>query len=80
MTKTNSRRSGLVQRLTLGPYTVWAALFIVVPLCFIAYYAFTDNDFKFTLDNVARFFTATSSVGDGGGGGGPAAENVEEIT
>ena len=65
MTKTNSRRSGLVQRLTLGPYTVWAALFIVVPLCFIAYYAFTDNDFKFTLDNVARFFTATSSVGDG---------------
>lgn len=65
MTKTNTRRSGLVQRLTLGPYTVWAALFIVVPLCFIAYYAFTDNDFNFTLDNVARFFTATSSVGEG---------------
>lgn len=65
MTKTNTRRSGLVQRLTLGPYTVWAALFIVVPLCFIAYYAFTDNDFNFTIDNVARFFTATSSVGEG---------------
>lgn len=65
MTKTNTRRSALVQRLTLAPYSLWAALFIVVPLCFIAYYAFTDNNFNFTFDNVARFFTATSVVGDG---------------
>ena len=46
----------------LAPYTVWAALFIVVPLAFVAYYAFTDNDFAFTFDNIARFFTATSTV------------------
>ena len=66
MNKTaNARRAGLVQRLTLAPYSVWAVLFIVVPLIFVAYYAFTDTDFNFTFDNIARFFTATSDIGDG---------------
>jgi spermidine/putrescine transport system permease protein len=44
---------------------VWATLFILVPLAFVAYYAFTDSDFNFTMDNVMRFFTATSVVDDG---------------
>ena len=44
----------------LGPYSLWALLFILVPLVFVAYYAFTDNNFQFTLENVQRFFTATS--------------------
>lgn len=61
----NARRAGLIQRLTLAPYSVWAVLFIVVPLFFVAYYAFTDNSFNFTFDNVARFFTATSATGAG---------------
>ena len=66
MNKTaNARRAGLVQRLTLAPYSVWAVLFIVVPLIFVAYYSFTDTDFNFTFDNIARFFTATSNIGDG---------------
>ena len=47
----------------LAPYSLWAVLFILVPLVFVAYYAFTDNDFLFTLDNVSRFFTATSNTG-----------------
>ncbi len=46
----------------LAPYSLWAIVFILVPLAFIAYYAFTDNSFQFTLDNVTRFFTATSQV------------------
>ena len=29
---------------------------------FVAYYAFTDNSFAFTFDNILRFFTATSEV------------------
>ena len=49
-------------RAALAPYTVWAVLFILVPLVFVAYYAFTDNAFHFTLENVKRFFTATSTV------------------
>ena len=62
-----ARRGSLIQRLCLAPYSVWAVLFIVVPLIFVAYYAFTDNAFNFTLDNVRRFFTATSNVTDEAG-------------
>ena len=61
----NANRAGLVQRLTLAPYSFWAVLFVVVPLFFVAYYAFTDAQFNFTIDNISRFFTATSAV-DGG--------------
>ncbi len=61
------RQSSLIQRLCLAPYSFWAVFFIVVPLIFVAYYAFTDNSFRFTTDNITRFFTATSSVTDDGG-------------
>lgn len=61
---TIKQRSGLVERLTLAPYSVWAVLFIVIPLLFVAYYAFTDTDYRFTFENISRFFTATSSVTD----------------
>ena len=50
----------------MAPYTLWAALFILVPLAFIAYYAFTDNDFRFTTEHFVRFFTAKSTVSEGG--------------
>ena len=56
---TRSKKAGWVPA---GPYTLWAALFILVPLVFVAYYAFTDNSFAFTFDNITRFFTATSVV------------------
>ena len=59
MNKKNS-----VQRITLTPYGIWAVLFILVPLIFVAYYAFTDSNFNFTFDNVVRFFTATSNITD----------------
>ena len=52
-----------VQRAALGPYGVWALLFVVVPLIFVAYYAFTDNAFRFTTENMTRFFTARSANG-----------------
>lgn len=54
------RKSGI--NLALAPYSLWSVLFIVVPLVFIAYYAFTDNDFNFTTEHITRFFTATSNV------------------
>ena len=50
------------ERVAPVPYMVWAVLFTVVPLLFIAYYAFTDNQFRFTFDNITRFFTATSTM------------------
>ena len=58
----DSRRSSFLRSLSLAPYSLWAMLFIVVPLLFVAYYAFTDNSFHFTLENVSRFFTATSNI------------------
>ena len=61
------RRSKRIERLCLGPYSAWAVLFIVVPLIFVAYYAFTDNSFHFTTANITRFFTATSKVTDDSG-------------
>ena len=51
----------------LAPYTIWATIFVLVPLVFVAYYAFTDNNFNFTMENITRFFTATSNLkGDDG--------------
>ena len=48
--------------MALAPYSVWSLLFILVPLIFIAYYAFTDEQFRFTWENITRFFTATSEI------------------
>ena len=63
----NKKTRNLLQTMTLTPYSVWAVLFIVVPLIFVAYYAFTDNNFHFTTANITRFFTATSKVTDDSG-------------
>ena len=65
MRNKHTSRGSLVQRLTLAPYSVWASFFIV-PLIFVAYYAFTDSEFNFTFENIRRFFTATSSVTENG--------------
>ena len=67
MKKKASGSLALVQRLALAPYSAWAVLFIVVPLIFVAYYAFTDLDFHFTTENITRFFTATSVIADEAG-------------
>ena len=58
----DQRRVLRADHLALGPYGIWAVLFILVPLFFVAYYAFTDVNFQFTLENIQRFFTATSSI------------------
>ena len=56
-----SRTQG-TYRAALTPYSVWSLLFVIVPLVFVAYYAFTDNSFSFTTENITRFFTATSNM------------------
>lgn len=58
----DQRRVLRADHMALGPYGIWAVLFILVPLVFVAYYAFTDVNFQFTLENIQRFFTATSSI------------------
>ncbi|MBQ4518763.1 MAG: ABC transporter permease [Clostridia bacterium] len=66
MTKVE-KKSGQSAGVALLPYSLWSLLFILVPLVFTAYYAFTDNNFAFTTENITRFFTATSEMrGDDG--------------
>ncbi len=60
--KKGLRKGNRTTQMMLAPYSLWSVIFIVVPLLFIAYYAFTDNNFNFTLENITRFFTATSQV------------------
>ena len=46
------RGSARFATLAVAPHTVWAIMFIVAPLLFVAYYAFTDADGAFTLSNI----------------------------
>lgn len=48
-----NQKSSIMSKLAGAPYIVWAALFIIVPLCMVAYYAFTDKSGAFTFSNMA---------------------------
>lgn len=39
-------------RLIASPYIVWSAIFIIVPLIIVAYFAFTDQSGAFSLENI----------------------------
>lgn len=39
--------------LTTAPYTVWMAIFVIIPIGLVLYYALTDADGSFTLANLA---------------------------
>lgn len=42
-----------------SPYIAWSVIFIIVPLIFVVYYAFTDQSGAFTFQNVKDFFTSS---------------------
>ena len=42
----------LFQRLAAAPHIVWAVLFILAPMLFVLYFAFTDGNGDFTTDNI----------------------------
>lgn len=42
------------KKLISAPYLVWMVVFIIVPLAMVAYFAFTNEDGKFTLDYIAE--------------------------
>ena len=47
------KKRSLGEKLVASPYIVWAALFIIVPLIFVAYYSVTDSNGNFTLEYIA---------------------------
>jgi spermidine/putrescine transport system permease protein len=40
------------ERVASTPYIVWSAIFIIAPLLFVAYFAFTDRNGQFTFENI----------------------------
>ena len=55
------KKNTLTQRLCAAPHVVWSAIFIVVPLIMVIYYAFTDKSGAFTLENISRLSDYTST-------------------
>lgn len=45
------------------PYALFLALFVVAPLFVIIYYAFTNGEGKFTVENLQGFFTDPNTIG-----------------
>lgn len=48
------KKKSFGSRLVAAPYLVWAAIFIVVPLFIMGYYALTDANGVFTLSNITQ--------------------------
>lgn len=48
----NKRSNGLMRSAAAAPHVVWSVLFIVAPLLFVCYYAFTDTQGNFTFSNI----------------------------
>ena len=46
------KRRSVFERMAEAPYLVWSVMFILAPLLFVAYFAFTDRNGSFTLENI----------------------------
>ena len=56
------RHKGVHRSLFASPYTLWMVVFTVLPIVLIAYYAFTDANGKFTLDNFVTFWDSNHTM------------------
>ena len=46
------KKRSVFERFAGSPYVVWSALFIIAPLIFVMYFAFTDRSGSFTFENI----------------------------
>ena len=46
------KKRSVFERIVSAPYLLWAAIFIIAPLLFVVYFAFTDANGSFTFDNI----------------------------
>ena len=44
------------------PYVIFSAIFIIIPLILIVYYAFTDESGHLTMENFSKFFTHHEAI------------------
>ena len=55
------KQSSFIQKIVNAPYILWSVLFIIAPLIMVIYYAFTNADGAFTLENIAQIGDYTST-------------------
>jgi len=48
------KKTSLFYRLAAAPHIVWSFLFIIAPMLFVLYYAFTDKSGHFTFSNIVE--------------------------
>lgn len=51
----------MTKKILAAPYLFWAVSFILIPLCMVFYYGFTDRSGAFTLENIVAIATAEHS-------------------
>ena len=56
-----NKKASLGQRLCAAPHILWSAIFIVVPLLMVVYYAFTDASGAFSLEGIRRLSDYTTT-------------------
>ena len=47
------RKTSLFQKIAAAPHILWAVMFIVAPMIFVLYFAFTDAEGNFSFSNIA---------------------------
>ena len=55
------KNSKLLKQMLAGPYLLWSAAFIIIPLIMVFYYGLTDKSGAFMLDNILAIATAEHS-------------------
>ena len=50
--KRKSAQSNIFQKIAAVPHTVWTVMFIVAPMLFVLYFAFTDAEGRFSFSNI----------------------------
>ena len=48
------KQRSFLQKCLAAPHMVWTLIFIIAPLVFVVYYAFTDSEGAFTIDNIMK--------------------------
>jgi len=54
------RKTSLFQRIAAAPHILWAIMFIVAPMIFVLYFAFTDTEGNFSFSNIATLSQYTN--------------------
>jgi spermidine/putrescine transport system permease protein len=57
------KKNSIASKLISAPYIVWSAIFIIVPLFMVAYYAFTDKSGAFTIENITALTRYAKTFG-----------------